>query len=152
MAHEFKVTYTVEFADTDMAGIAHFSAFFRYMEAAEHAFYRSLGFSVYVCDKDGVAGWPRVSARCDFRSPLRFEDVVEVHLLVRQRAAKSIAYDFVFNKLNAEPPLQVAHGSMTVVYAVREHGQAQMRAVDIPPQIAGKIDTAPVELLKGDSA
>ena len=33
----------VEFAETDMAGQVHFSNFFRYMEAAEHAFFRSLG-------------------------------------------------------------------------------------------------------------
>ena len=34
----------VEFSDTDMAGIVHFANFYRYMEQAEHDFFRSLGF------------------------------------------------------------------------------------------------------------
>src|SRR3954454_25408688 len=36
MPTPFKISRLVEFADTDMAGIMHFSAFFRFMEAAEH--------------------------------------------------------------------------------------------------------------------
>ena len=50
---KIRVTYesgeperTVEFSETDMAGIVHYSNFFRYMESAEHAFFRALGFSV----------------------------------------------------------------------------------------------------------
>ena len=46
--------------DTDMAGIVHFSNFFRYMERVEHAFFRSLGFSIV--DKP-VEGEERVG--CD---------------------------------------------------------------------------------------
>ena len=33
----------VEFAETDAAGIVHFSVFFRYMEEAEHALWRNAG-------------------------------------------------------------------------------------------------------------
>ena len=43
MAHSFSMTRSVTFAETDMAGILHFSNYFRYMEEAEHAFFRSLG-------------------------------------------------------------------------------------------------------------
>ena len=39
-------TRRVEFADTDAAGIAHFSAFFAWMEETEHEFLRSRGLSV----------------------------------------------------------------------------------------------------------
>ena len=46
MPSEFTVRRRVEFSETDMAGIVHYSNFFRYMETVEHAFYRSLGFSV----------------------------------------------------------------------------------------------------------
>ena len=47
MPTPFRISRFVEFADTDMAGIMHFSAFFRFMEGAEHALLRSLGFSVF---------------------------------------------------------------------------------------------------------
>ena len=46
MPYEFQITRRVEFSETDLAGIMHFSNFFRFMESAEHAFFRSLGFSV----------------------------------------------------------------------------------------------------------
>ena len=81
-AFEFKLTRRVDFSDTDMAGIMHFSNFFRFMEAAEQAFFRSLGFSIYDTRRHPGIGWPRVHATCDFRHPLRFEDLVEIHLQV----------------------------------------------------------------------
>ena len=40
MATPFRVTRRVEFHETDMAGIVHFSNFFRYMEFAEVEFLR----------------------------------------------------------------------------------------------------------------
>ena len=64
MPTSFRTSRLVEFSDTDMAGIMHFSAFFRYMEAAEHELLRNLGFSVY-CEIDGVPiSFPRVAASC----------------------------------------------------------------------------------------
>ena len=70
MTDEFRTTRMVEFFETDMAGIMHFSNFFRFMEAAEHAFYRSIGFSVDE-EKSLGLGWPRVKAECEYRHPLR---------------------------------------------------------------------------------
>ena len=63
MAYEFKATRRVEFSDTDMAGIMHYSNFFRFMETAEHGFYRSLGFSVVMQEIDPRLGWPRGARR-----------------------------------------------------------------------------------------
>ncbi len=45
-------------------------------------------------------GWPRVHAECDYRQPLRFEDEVEIHLLVSEKKSKSLSYVFKFRKLN----------------------------------------------------
>jgi hypothetical protein len=59
MPYEFKVQRRVEFSETDMAGIMHYSNFFRFMETAEHAFYRSLGHSVVMKEVDPPLGWPR---------------------------------------------------------------------------------------------
>ena len=99
MAHSFKIVRRVEFNETDMAGIVHFSNFFRYMESVEHAFFRHLGLSIAPGGPDAV-GWPRVQTSCDFRRPIRFEDTVEVELLVREKRARSIAYTIIFRKTN----------------------------------------------------
>ena len=146
MAYEFKVVRRVEFSDTDMAGIVHYSNFFRYMETAEHGFFRSLGFSVVTRQVDPPVGWPRVHARCDYKQPLRFEDEVEIHMLVREKKSKSLTYLFRFRKLNAPEPLEVARGSLTVVCVTHEHGK--MRAATIPKIIADKIEVAPKEALE----
>src|SRR5437868_72481 len=140
MAYEFKLVRRVEFSETDMAGIVHFSNFFRYMEAAEHGYFRSLGLSI-VADVEPPLGWPRVHAACDFKHPLHFEDEVEIHLLVREKRSKSLSYGFRLLKLNAEPPLEVARGSLTVV-CVR-HRDGKMHAATIPESIAEKIEVAP---------
>src|SRR5277367_5484253 len=99
MAYEFKAIRRVEFCETDMAGIMHYSNFFRFMETAEHAFFRSLGLSI-VRASDSPVGWARFHAQCYFKSPLRFEDEVEIHLLVAEKKSKALSYIFKFHKLN----------------------------------------------------
>jgi len=145
MPYEYKVRRRVEFSDTDMAGIVHYSNFFRYMEAAEHEFFRSLGFSVVTRQVDPPVGWPRVRAECDFKQPLRFEDEYEVHMLVSQKKSKSLSYQFRIRRLNAQAAVEVARGSLTVV-CVRHQG-GTMRAAVIPNEIAERIEVAPAELL-----
>jgi acyl-CoA thioester hydrolase len=148
MAYEFKAFRRVEFSDTDMAGIMHYSNFFRFMETAEHAFFRSLGFSIVTDKIEPPVGWPRVRAQCDFKSPLYFEDEVEIHLLVSEKKSKALSYVFKFRKLNATPPVDVARGALTVV-CVRRRSDGTMAACNIPPVVADKIEVAPAKLLGG---
>jgi acyl-CoA thioester hydrolase len=146
MAFEFKIVRRVEFSETDMAGIMHYSNYFRFMETAEHAFFRSLGFSIVTEHVDPPVGWPRVHAQCDFKQPLRFEDEVEVHLLVSEKRSKSLSYVFRFRKLNATPPVEVARGSLTVVCVT--HSAGKMSASTIPPAITEQIQVAPSDALR----
>jgi len=96
MAEPFTVQRRVEFCETDAAGIAHFSVFFQYMEQAEHALLRSLGTSVLMRDGEGHLSWPRVSAHCDYRGAVRFEDVLDVQVRVQRLGEKSVTYGFSF--------------------------------------------------------
>ena len=146
VAYEYRIVREVEFSDTDMAGIMHFSNFFRFMEAAEHAFFRSLGLSIHTTEPEPL-GWPRVHADCDFRHPLRFEDSVEVRLLVREKREKSIVYSFIFRRLNQQPEIEVGRGSLAVACVKRDHATGKLTGVPIPRAIADKIDVAPRELL-----
>ena len=89
MSYEYRSRQRVEFADTDMAGIVHFSNYFRYMERAEHEFLRTLGISVHDMVSDPPVSLPRVNATCDYRAPLKYEDELEVRLLkARERGQK----------------------------------------------------------------
>ena len=115
MPAPFRTTRFVEFADTDMAGIAHFSAFFRWMEAAEHALLRSVGVSIFDLADHSTTGervsMPRVSASCDYKTPARCEDSLDVEVCVMRLGATSVTYGFRFLRDGAE----LAVGEMTSV-------------------------------------
>ena len=99
MPFQFRHRRRVHFSETDLAGIVHFANFFRFMEEAEHAFYRSLGFSVHnmvAQEGDSPVGWPRVHASADFRKPLKFEDEFDIEVLVAAVGSKTIDYQFRF--------------------------------------------------------
>ena len=146
MAYEFKLTRRIEFAETDMAGIVHFSKFFRMMEATEHAFFRSLGFSIHGHEPERTVGWPRVNANCEYLRPLRFEDEVEIHLLVSEVRTRSIRYQFTFRKVSDGS--EVARGQVAAVCACVEKATGKLMAVAIPEPIRAQITAAPPELLK----
>jgi acyl-CoA thioester hydrolase len=148
MPDEFKMERRVEFYETDMAGIVHFSNFFRYMETTEHAFFRSLGQTLHVNEDGRMQGWARVHAECDYRAPLHYEDVFEVRLLVRKKSQTSFSYDFVFTKTAPNGPLEVARGMLTVVCVAREPGQERMRPVTMPALITEQVEVAPADLLE----
>jgi acyl-CoA thioester hydrolase len=146
MAYQFQIRRIVEFSDTDMAGIVHHAVYFRYMESAEHAFFRSLGLSVAPPKTPASVGWPRVHTEADFSAPLRFEDEVEIQLLVAEKKSKALTYAFRLRKLNTAEPHEVARGKITVVCIKMVGGK--MKATNIPKEIADKIQVAPARLLK----
>jgi YbgC/YbaW family acyl-CoA thioester hydrolase len=144
MAFEFRQRMRVEFVDTDLAGIVHFSRFFYYMEVAEHAFFRSLGLSVLTESNGGTISWPRVHVDCSYKTPLRFEDEFDVHLLVREKKRSSITYEFRFLKNGSE---RVATGSVTTVCAIADPATGEMSAISIPDWFHQVVDPAPAETL-----
>ena len=124
----------VEFRDTDAAGIAHFSVFFTWMEQAEHEALRQLGMSVVDRDGEHTLSWPRVAARCDFRSPVRFEDEVRIEVQVTELGDKSVTYAFDFS-CQGRP---VASGRITAVCCQLVDGGG-LTSVTIPPRIADRL-------------
>jgi len=147
MAYEFKLLRRVEFSDTDLAGIMHFSNFFRFMEAAETAFLRSLGLSVVLSRAGLDVCLPRVHAECDYSAPLHFEDEVLIHLLVERKGERTLTYQFRFIRQNGSPPREVARGRIVAVCAGRK-GNGSLKAVPLPALLADKIKAAPAGLLE----
>ena len=143
MPFEFKLLRRVEFSETDLAGIVHFSNFFRMMEAAEHAFFRSLGWSIHTVAEGRTIGWPRVSATCEYLRPLRFEDEVEIHLLVEEVRSRSLRYRFIFRLPEGGP--EMARGKLAVVCATTDGGK--LVPLEIPAGLRAQLSAAPPELL-----
>ncbi len=135
----FETTRRVEFRDTDAAGIVHFSVFFTYMEQAEHELLRSLGDSVmYTDDSLGgdIIGWPRVAADCDYQSPVRFEDVLDVHVFLEKLGAKSVRYRHEFYVQSRA----VAVGHVTAV-CCRIDQDKQLQSLAIPDRLRQQLQT-----------
>ena len=126
----FRTTRRIEFYDTDMAGIVQFANFFRFMESAEVEFLRSLGISVRLPWGGEMIGFPRVSASCDYVSPARFEDVLDVVVTVTNVGRSSVTYAFEFDK----EEVVIARGKVTSV-CCRVLGKDQFESMPIPDGI-----------------
>jgi YbgC/YbaW family acyl-CoA thioester hydrolase len=130
-----RTTRRVEFCDTDMAGIAHFSNFFRWMEAAEVEFLRSRGLSVKMPWEGMMIGFPRVAATCDYLRPARFEDLLEIAVALERLGEKSVTYGFAFSSNGYE----LAKGKVTSV-CCRVVGEHQYESIAIPAGYRARLE------------
>ena len=130
----FRTTRFVEFGDTDMAGIVHFANFFRFMEAAEHAFLRSLGLSLVMELEGQKYGLPRVSASCDYLRPARFGEELTIDVAVVKIGRSSVSYAFDFT-CGGQP---IARGKVTAVFCRFDEGRPQ--AWEMPAGFRTKLE------------
>lgn len=133
MSAPFTMTRRVLFHETDLAGVMHFSNYFRLMEEVEHAWWRALGRSVHQVSDAEVMSWPRVSASCQFNAPVQFEDELELRLTVAEVGTKSLTMRVDF----AHGGDLVASGEMRSVCCRMEGGR--FKAVTIPAELREKL-------------
>jgi len=136
----FVHTRRVEFHETDMAGIAHFANFFRYMEAAEHAYLRACGLSVVLPWEGLMLGFPRVSASCDYLKPIRFEQEMQIAVRVEKIGRTSISYGFTFTHAGDT----IAEGRLTAVLC-RKSAEERLEPIEIPEAIRQRLLAGPPE-------
>lgn len=134
MPAAFRIQRRVEFCETDAAGIAHFSAFFLYMEQAEHALLRHVGLSVVMPEGAGTISWPRVQASCEYTAAVKFEDLLDVDVVIERLGQKSVTYAFDFTCQGR----RVARGKMTSVCCRIEHGHPP-RSLPTPEPVAERL-------------
>lgn len=136
MPSRFTYSRRVAFAETDMAGIVHFANFYRYMEEAEHAFFRSVGRSVSEHQPDGtIVGWPRVSASCSFKAPAFYDDVLDIQMVIERIGVKSLTVRYDFHRGET----LLARGTMKIVCCVFRPGEA-MSSIPIPTEFAAHLE------------
>ncbi len=147
---EFWTSRRIEFSDTDLAGIVHFSRFFVFMETAEHELLNAVGTSVDAEDESASGtrrlGWPRLRAECEFSKPVRFEDTLDIRLLVKRKGRSSMTYLADFFHADHH----VARGEMTSVCCQIAAGRPP-RAVPIPDEVAERLEQASAERLESKS-
>ena len=125
----------MQFYETDVAGIVHFSWFFRYMEEAEHALWRAAGLSIH--PPEATVGWPRVGAACQFHRALKFEQEFDVTIRVTEVARRTMSYACEMTQ-DGE---RIATGSLKIA-SVTKQPDGTMRSVEIPDDIARRFTPA----------
>lgn len=128
----FTNRFRVVWADTDAAGVVHYSNYFRFFERAEEEFYRSLNFSFTDTARKGL-WFPRVEAFCQYKKPARFNDLLEVELAVEELKQKSMKISFRI--LNAGTSTLLATGYVVIVIADKHTG----KSTEMPTEIAEKL-------------
>lgn len=133
---EIRTRRKVEFADTDMGGIVHFSRFFVYMESAEHELLGRLGTSVHFDYQGERVGWPRLSASCEYKAPARLDDVLDIHVRVVRKGRTSMVYSFTFTCGER----LVAQGELASACCIL--GGERLRPIPIPEFLADQLAEA----------
>ncbi len=131
----------VEFAETDAAGIVHFSSFFVYMEQAEHALFRHCGWTIFpqqrADPRASLYTWPRVHCSCDYKAPAFFEDVLSIDVSIERMGTKSMTYRHVIRR----GPQIIALGLVTSVCSKVDPVNHQISSSVIPEEYRTKFQS-----------
>lgn len=148
MAYEHTSTRRIEFSETDMAGLVHFSNFFKYMEVAERDFFEAAGVDLIHTKPGELVGWPRGRAECKFSAPIRFGDTIEIHLAVKAVKDRAIDYQFrIFRRNEDGSRTQAGKGHMTTILAMLTDS-GELQSIELPPHVHERITEAPEACLK----
>lgn len=130
--YPMRLSRRVQFSETDVAGLVHFSNFFRYFEDAEHALWRAAGLSIHA--EQSPIGWPRVAASCQYHRPLRFEQEFEIAVQISEMTTRTIAYAGEITS-NGE---RIATGSWKIA-CVSRLPDGGMKSAEIPADVADRL-------------
>ena len=76
------VEYRVPYADTDQMGVVYYGNYLTLFERARNELMREAGYTYSRCEAEGFL-LPVVHAEVDYRSPARYDDLLEVDAWVR---------------------------------------------------------------------
>jgi acyl-CoA thioester hydrolase len=128
----FEMRRRVLFSETDVAGIVHFSNFFRYFEDAEHELWREAGLSIH--PENSPIGWPRVSASCEFQRPLRFEEEFAVGVRISELSKRTVSYAGEITRGGD----RIATAAWKIACVTR-FADGTMKSADIPGDVAERL-------------
>ena len=148
MPYEHSSTRRIEFSETDMAGLVHFTNFFKYMETAERDFFEAAGVDLIKSVPGELVGWPRARVECKFSAPIRFGDTIDIHLAVKAVKDRAIDFQFRIYRRNRDGSrTHCAKGHMTTVLT-QLTANGELESIVLPPQLRERITEAPAEALK----
>lgn len=129
---KFVLHHRVRWHETDAAGVVYFGSYLTYIEMAEVELYRSLGISLGVWMKKEGISLPRVEVFCQYKSPARYDDLLEIQAWAELKGKAIIIHGEIYregeNKLLARGYLK----SLGVQRTEEGYG----KAVEVPAALA----------------
>jgi acyl-CoA thioester hydrolase len=93
-AYPFTHRLRVRFCETDAMGVVHHASYLAYLEETRVEYLRAIGRPYDRLRADGVE-FPVVEAALRYRRPLRFDDVVEVAVMVGSAGAATFQMNYL---------------------------------------------------------
>ena len=94
VSHSHNYRRSIRFADTDAAGVAHFSRLLIIVEEAIHDFFHVRRIPIF----DKMTAWPVVSIHADYSAACRFQDEISVALSLDKTGNSSLTFSFTASK------------------------------------------------------
>lgn len=87
----------VRYQETDKMGVVYHGNFFTWMEVARIHLLDSIGCPYRKLEEDGYL-LPVISCECDFKSPARFDDIVDVDVLLAEIKKVRIKLEYTIRR------------------------------------------------------
>jgi YbgC/YbaW family acyl-CoA thioester hydrolase len=124
----FRYETRIRFADTDASGRIHYTALFRFFEAAETELLRLFEISY----TRGSFNFPRVHAECDIRLALVHDDWIAVEVCLTKLGSSSLRFEFKVLKEG-----EVAATGVIVMVCMDRQSQ---RAIPLPADLRTRFE------------
>jgi len=90
----FRYALRAGYGDTDQARIVHHGVYVRWLEEARTAWLRDKGLSLAEIEREKRIGFAVHSMQLRYQQPARFEDEIEVEVLVGKLGRASLRFDY----------------------------------------------------------
>lgn len=129
----------IQFADTDAAGVAHFSRLLVMVEEAEHDFLQSHKIPILT----ETSAWPCVALDVSYVGMCKFGDELAIELRILKVGTTSVTYEFLATRKGCMGSSRVFSGKMVKCHIM----PTQSKAVPIPESIRKVFDLFLVQAL-----
>lgn len=118
----FRHDIRVRFAETDAMGIVHHSRYLPYLEESRVEYLRSIGHPYDAERADGV-DYAVLEAHVAYRQPLRFDEVVTVHLSLASATRATFTIDYLLTVGDPAADGAIRSTARTVHGCVNQNGR-----------------------------
>lgn len=130
----FSTQITVNFGDTDPAGLVYFPNIFHYCHIAMERFFEEVcGVSYSKLTGEKKLGFPTAKIDAEFATPLRYGDVIDIEITVPEIGNKSLTLSYIVK--NREGVVCAEVSQVVVAMDLSRHA-----SIAIPDSIRKSLD------------